>query len=117
MCIRDRVTDVLGIGGLLPWLSQWYNVPEAKSLTGNWTGDRWAIWQLPEGECMLLLETRWDDEDSARNFRESIPYHPYQRVLSDKEGSKRVRFLRGGSESAFQHLPAIYQDAPKTGAP
>ena len=110
-------SDVLGIGGLLPWLSQWYNVPEAKSLTGNWTGDRWAIWQLPEGEWMLLLETRWDDEDSARNFRESIPYHPYQRVLSDKEGSKRVRFLRGGSESAFQHLPAIYQDAPKTGAP
>ena len=110
-------TDVLGIGGLIPWLSQWYAVPEAKNLTGNWTGDRWAVWQFPEGEYVLLLETRWTDEDSARNFRESIPYHPYQRVLSDKGGSKRVRFLRGSSESVFEYLPAIYQDAPKKGAP
>ena len=110
-------TDVLGIGGLIPWLSQWYAVPEAKSLTGNWTGDRWAIWQFPEEEFVLLLETRWTDEDSARNFRESIPYHPYQRVLSDEGGSKRVRFLRGSSESVFEYLPAIYQDAPKKGAP
>ena len=110
-------TDVLGIGGLIPWLSQWYAVPEAKNLTGNWTGDRWAVWQFPEGEYVLLLETRWTDEDSARNFRESIPYHPYQRVLSDKGGSKRVRFLRGSSESVFEYLPASYQDAPKKGAP
>ena len=110
-------TDVLGIGGLIPWLSQWYAVPEAKNLTGNWTGDRWAVWQFPEGEFVLLLETRWTDEDSARSFRESIPYHPYQRVLSDKGGSKRVRFLRGSSESVFEYLPAIYQDAPKKGAP
>ena len=110
-------TDVLGIGGLIPWLSQWYAVPEAKNLTGNWTGDRWAVWQFPEGEFVLLLETRWTDEDSARNFRESIPYHPYQRVLSDKGVSKRVRFLRGSSESVFEYLPAIYQDAPKKGAP
>lgn len=110
-------TDVLGIGGLIPWLSQWYAVPEAKNLTGNWTGDRWAVWQFPEGEYVLLLETRWTDEDSARNFRESIPYHPYQRVLSDEGGSKRVRFLRGSSESVFEYLPAIYQDAPKKGAP
>ena len=110
-------TDVLGIGGLIPWLSQWYAVPEAKNLTGNWTGDRWAVWQFPEEEFVLLFETRWNDKDSARNFRESIPYHPYQRVLSDKGGSKRVRFLRGSSESVFEYLPAIYQDAPKKGAP
>ena len=110
-------TDVLGIGGLIPWLSQWYAVPEAKSLTGNWAGDRWAIWQFPEEEFVLLLETRWNDKDSARNFRESIPYHPYQRVLSDEGGSKRVRFLRGSSESVFEYLPAVYQDAPKKGAP
>ena len=110
-------TDVLGIGGLIPWLSQWYAVPEAKNLTGNWTGDRWGIWHFPEGEYILLLETRWNDEDSARNFRESIPYHPYQRVLADEGESKRVRFLRGSSESVFEHLPATYQDAPKKGAP
>jgi len=110
-------TDVLGIGGLIPWLSQWYAVPEAKNLTGNWTGDRWAVWQLPEGEFVLLVETRWNDEDSARNFRESIPYHPYQRVLGDKGGSKRVRFLRGSSESVFEYLPTAYRDAPQKGAP
>ena len=110
-------TNVLGVGGLIPWLSQWYAVPEAKVLSGKWSGDRWALWEFPDDESILLLETRWQDAEAARNFREAIPYHPYQRVLKPEAGSNRVQLLRGNCESVFTRFPAVYQDAPHKGAP
>ena len=110
-------TNVLGVGGLISWLTQWYGVSEARALTGRWAGDRWAVWKFPGNDSVILLETRWHDEDSARRFQEAIPYHPYQRVLRREAGSKQVRFLRGSSQSALSNLGPEEQAAPQQGTP
>ncbi len=110
-------TNVLGVGGLVSWLSQWYTISEAKMLARHWTGDRWAVWELDAGESLILLETRWMDDAAAQKFREAIPYHPAQRVLDYEAGSRRVRIFRGSSEAALGMLAPEDQAAPHKGIP
>jgi hypothetical protein len=110
-------TNVLGVGGLISWLSQWYGVSEARALAGHWAGDRWALWEFSDNDSVLLLETRWHDEGAARRFQEAIPYHPHQRVLRREKGSNCVRLFRGSSESALTNLGPEEQAAPQQGTP
>lgn len=110
---KPILTDVLGIGGLIPLLARWYSVDVAKRLAGQWAGDRWAIWQLPDGDAALMLETRWQDEDSAIQFREAIPNNdPFQLIAPHEAGSSEVRLLRGSSESALARLVSAVETAP-----
>ena len=97
-------TDVLGVGSLVPVLTKWYSVDVAKRLAGGWAGDRWAVWQFPDGSAALLLETRWQDEDSAIQFREAIPEHPLWRLSPHEDGSTRVQLLRADSTDAIDRL-------------
>ena len=110
-------TNVLGVGGLISLLTQWYSVAESKLIAGQWSGDRWALWEYPGNELVLLLETRWADELSARQFRESIPFHPLQRVIRHEAGSTTVHLLRGSSEEVLEGLDPKFQSAPRQGAP
>ncbi|MEM1297592.1 MAG: hypothetical protein AAGH89_19650, partial [Verrucomicrobiota bacterium] len=102
--IRPILTDVLGIGSLVPWLAKLYPFDVAKTLVGGWVGDRWALWQFPDGSSALLLEIRWQDEESALQFLEAAPIHPSQHLLPHETGSHRVRLLRSTSLSALEQL-------------
>ncbi|HAY81082.1 MAG TPA: hypothetical protein DCY79_14850 [Planctomycetaceae bacterium] len=110
-------TDVLGVGGLIPWLSQWHFGYGPKSFAGGWAGDRWAVWQLSDGASALLLETRWQDEKAALRFREAIPENPLWRFAPHREGSTRAQLLRADSPEALDRLAAAVaseglRDAP-----
>ena len=98
------LTGVLGLGGLVPWLLEWYSVDAAKSLVGRWAGDRWAVWLFPDGSSALILETRWQDEESAVRFREAVPEDPRQVKLPYEADSRVVRMIRATSEEALLRL-------------
>ena len=101
------LTSVLGIGGLVPWLAQANSSYVARRIAGQWSGDRWALWKLPDGAAGLILETRWQDEDSAHEFRFAIPKHPYQWFFPYEQGSARVRLIRGTSMAALNQFDTI----------
>jgi len=103
------LTDVLGVGGLIPWLAQPNSSYVSRNIAGQWAGDRWAVWQFPDGSTALLLETRWQDEASALRFRDAIPNHPYQWNFPDENGSSTVRILRGSSSEALNRMDPFAQ--------
>ena len=98
------LTDVLGIGGLIPWLAQPNSSYVARTIAGQWAGDRWALWQFDDGSAALLLETRWQDEVSALKFSEAIPEHLFQWLFPHEEGSSTVRILRGSTLAALNRI-------------
>ena len=65
IAIPAHHTDVLGAGGLMPFLASENSGYMVMQVCGQWAGDRWAIWQFSDGSTGLLLETRWQDEKSA----------------------------------------------------
>ena len=103
------LTDVLGIGGLAPLLSQWYSFDAAKRLAGDWAGDRWAIWELPDGASALLLETRWQNEVAAVRFQEIIADDPSWVSVPHQAGSHRVQAMRADSPKALELLRAAVE--------
>ena len=103
------LTDVLGVGGLIPWLAQPNSSYVSRTIAGQWAGDRWAVWQFPDESAALLLETRWQDEASALRFREAIPNHPYQWNFPHENGSSTVRILRGSSSEALNRMDPFAQ--------
>lgn len=105
------LTDVLGIGGLVPMLAAWYSDDVAMRLAGGWAGDRWAMWQLPDGASALMLEIRWQDESSAIQFREAIPDDSLWSLLPHEAGGIRVRMLRSDSADAIDRLTSAVQEA------
>ena len=100
-------TDVFGVGGIVPWLSKAYPVDVAKSLAGDWAGDRFAVWLFPDGEAALLLETRWQDADAALRFHEAVPDHPFQRLESPSPGSSIVRLIRATGVRSLERIPSV----------
>lgn len=98
------MTDVFGVGGLVPWLTQWYSVEVSKTFAGGWAGDRWALWELPEGGSALLLETRWQDEAAALQFRQAIPRRVEWFLEPHEPGSTRVRLVRADSMDVVARL-------------
>ena len=103
------LTDVFGIGGLIPWLAQSNSSYVARSIAGQWAGDRWALWQFPDGSASMLLETNWQDEIAALEFSAAVPKHPYQWFFPHKEGSSTVRLIRGSSSSALNRMDSLSQ--------
>ena len=85
------LTGVLGIGGLVPLLTKWYPIDAAKGLAGGWAGDRWALWETPEGGWSLVLEVRWQDEVAALRFREAVPGDSPWSLDPHEARSNRVR--------------------------
>ncbi len=111
------LTDVLGIGGLAPLLSQWYSLDGAKRLAGDWAGDRWAIWELPDGDSALLLETRWQDEGAAIRFQEIIADESSWFAVPHEAGSNRVQVIRADSPKALERLRTAIRSARPDGEP
>ena len=97
-------TDVLGAGGLMPFLASENSGHVVMTVSGQWAGDRWALWQSPDGSAGLLLETRWQDETSALEFSAAIPQYPFQWFFPHEEGSSKVRFLRATSPAALLRM-------------
>lgn len=106
------LTDVLGIGGLVPMLAKWYAFDTAKSLAGGWAGDRYALWQFPDGGAALMLEVRWRDEASAIQFRDAIPRTSKWKLTPHEEGGTRVRLLRADSTDIVDRLFTAAQAKP-----
>tara|TARA_B100001093_G_scaffold70105_1_gene60596 strand:+ start:3206 stop:4963 length:1758 start_codon:yes stop_codon:yes gene_type:complete len=102
-------TGVLGIGGLIPWLAHKNSSYTARNISGQWAGDRWAVWEFPDGSTALLLETRWQDEESALKFRDAIPEHPYQWHFPYESASTTIRLLRGTSTEAINRQDPFAQ--------
>ena len=102
-------TDVLGVGGLIPWLAQTNSSHTARSISSQWAGDRWAVWEFPDGSAALFLETRWQDEKSALKFRDAIPKFPYQWNFPYENGSSIIKILRGSSPAALNRLDPFAQ--------
>ena len=102
--IPPDFTDVLGAGGLMPFLASENSGHVVMTVSGQWAGDRWALWQFPDGSAGLLLETRWQDETSALEFSAAIPQYPFQWFFPHEDGSSSVRFLRATSSSALNRL-------------
>ena len=94
----------LGIGGLIPWLAQPNSSYMARSIAGQWAGDRWALWEFDDGSAAILFETRWQDERSALEFSQSIPEHLFQWLFPHEEGSSTVRILRGSTLAALNRV-------------
>ena len=97
-------TDVLGAGGMMPFLAVENSGHVVMTVSGEWAGDRWALWEFPDGTAGLLLESRWQDERSALEFFEVIPAHPFQWLFPHEEGSSVVRLLRASSADALNRL-------------
>lgn len=74
------------------------------TVSGEWAGDRWALWQFPDGSDGLLLETRWQDEKSALEFSNAIPSYTCQWLFPHEDGSSRVRLLRASSPAALLRM-------------
>ena len=89
------MTDVLGVGGLVPFLTQWYSLDEAMVLIGSWTGDRWAVWERPDGAVKVLLELRLGDEAAALASC-AIPDDATWTLAHPIEGSGRVQLTSEG---------------------
>jgi hypothetical protein len=50
-------------------LDQFLNAPaESKRAAAGWAGDRYAIYEGPEGQVFLAQVSAWDTEDDAREF-------------------------------------------------
>ncbi|MEO0662773.1 MAG: DUF3299 domain-containing protein, partial [Planctomycetota bacterium] len=92
--IPPDLTDVLGVGGLFPFLRRWYAMEETLGYVSGWTGDRWAYWRLPDERSKLLLEVRWRDEEAALLFRDTIPDGAGWSLEPHEDGSDRVRLSR-----------------------
>ncbi len=97
-------TDVLGAGGMMPFLAVENSGHVVMTVSGEWAGDRWALWEFPDGTAGLLLESRWQDERSALEFFEVIPAHPFQWLFPHEDGSSVVRLLRASSADALNRL-------------
>ena len=97
-------SDVLGAGGLMPFLASENSGHVVMTVSGQWAGDRWALWQFPDGSDGLLLETRWQDEKSALEFSNAIPRYPFQWLFPHEDGSSRVRLLRASSPAALLRM-------------
>lgn len=106
------LTDVLGVSGFITFLRKMYPLEAAKVLARGWVGDRWALWKLSDGGSAMILETRWQDEHLAINFREAIPSHSLWRLSPHQEGSTRVRLLRTDSTEAMDHLSTAIPNSP-----
>ena len=106
MNIDPVLTDVLGVGGLIPWLADPNTSYLARSIAGQWSGDRWALWQFDDGNSAVLLETHWQNEEAAIQFSESIPNYPFQWFAQKEEQkeSSTVRILRGTSSTVLDYL-------------
>ena len=102
-------TDVLGVGGLIPWLALSNSSHTARSISSQWAGDRWAVWEFSDGSAALFLETRWQDEKSALKFRDAIPKFPYQWNFPYENQSCTVKILRGSSPAALNRLDPFAQ--------
>ncbi|MEM8713805.1 MAG: hypothetical protein AAGG01_22920, partial [Planctomycetota bacterium] len=87
------LTDVLGISGLFAFLRRWYDVDESLSYIAGWTGDRWGIWDLPDGRTKMIVEIRWRDEDSAARFGESLWPESGWTLLPAGTDLKRLRMV------------------------
>ena len=103
------LVDVLGVGGIIPWLAKRNSSYSARALSGKWAGDRWALWKFSDDAYGILLETRWQDETSALEFSAAVPKHPYQWFFPHKDGSSTVRLLRGSSATALNLFDPITQ--------
>lgn len=99
--VSPTLTDVLGVAGLVPWLAQWYSVDVSQTFCGGWAGDRWAFWEFSDGTSALLLETRWQNEDSATQFRNAISD---TESLVHETGSRTVRLIKASSPTALDRL-------------
>ena len=106
MNVDPVLTDVLGVGGIIPWLADPNTSYLARSIAGQWSGDRWALWQFADGNSAVLLETHWQNEEAAVQFSESIPNHPFQWFAQKEEQqeSSTVRILRGTSSTVLDYL-------------
>ncbi len=109
------LTDVLGVGGLVPWLQSEFvfDVSSAKNLAGQWAGDRWAVWQFPDGASALLLEIRWQEENSAIEFCDAVIEGSGWKVLPRLAGSARVQLLRTDSPDMIDRLTAALGQAAR----
>lgn len=106
MNVDPVLTDVLGVGGLIPWLADPNTSYLARSIAGQWSADRWALWQFDDGNSAVLLETHWQNEEAAIQFSESIPNYPFQWFAQKEEQkeSSTVRILRGTSSTVLDYL-------------
>ena len=102
-------TGVLGIGSLIPWLAHKNSSYAARNISGQWAGDRWAVWEYSDGSAALLLETRWQSEEAALKFRDAIPDHPFQWHFPYEPESSTVRLLRGTSPEALNRQDPFAQ--------
>ncbi|MEM9026676.1 MAG: hypothetical protein AAGB06_07045, partial [Verrucomicrobiota bacterium] len=93
-----------GIGGLIPWMMGSLPVNQAKSIAGPILSDRYALWELPREGKILLLETRWPDEVSARRFFENLPSSPFVRVTSSSKAPFYVKVICAETEIGSQLL-------------
>jgi hypothetical protein len=89
------LTDVLGVGGVVPFLTQWYSLDEALGFVGGWTGDRWAVWPRPDGSARFALELRWRTEEAALQFRDCIPDGAGWELAPHEDGGQSVLMMRG----------------------
>jgi len=98
-------TGVLGLGGIVPWLGASYPPDVSKVLAGNWAGDRYALWRLPEGAGeALLLEIRWQDEVSEQRFRDAAPLQPMQFLEGRGGSSPRTWVALAETEAGLERL-------------
>lgn len=89
------LTDVLGVGGVVPFLAQWYSLDEALGYVGGWTGDRWAVWPRPDGSAKFAIELRWRTEEDALRFRDCIPDGAGWKLAPHEDGRLSVLMTRG----------------------
>ncbi len=101
-----QLVESFGLGGLIPWLMREASVDQAKTVAGQVLTDRMALWQLPKTGSLLLLETRWPDQHTARLFADSIPWHPLQQSDVSEVGMDqyRVRLLRATDQAGLEQL-------------
>lgn len=97
-------SDGLGASGLMPFLAVENSGHVVMTVSGQWAGDRWALWQFPDGSAGLMLETRWQDETAALEFSSVIPAHPLQWLFPHEDGTSTVRLLRASSPVALNRL-------------
>ena len=110
--------DTFGELFLRSYLETWIDQQSASLAAEGWGGDRFALYEAPDGDLAIGAVTRWDTEDDAVEFFDAFRDVTQARIEADWEPLEDVEsafVLRGESQAvliALEGLDVVIALAP-----
>jgi hypothetical protein len=103
---RRVESNVNGEWGYYLILDQFLNaLPESKRAAAGWAGDRYAVYEGPNGQVFLAQITAWDTDDEAREFFDAY----VKRTELRYPGAKHLETSDSKLESPNSELSKLWE--------